>query len=36
MQTVPSVAYLELTTEDGPIEINILPKGSLFSVQTQK
>lgn len=31
IQTVPSVAYLELATEDGPVEASVLPKGALFS-----
>ncbi|MFA0112668.1 type VI secretion system baseplate subunit TssF [Vibrio sp. 10N.261.46.E11] len=36
IQTVPSVAYLELHTEDGPIESSRLPKGSLFSSTNTK
>lgn len=36
IQTVPSVAYLELTTEEGLVESNILPKGLCFRAQTQK
>lgn len=31
IQMVPSVAYLELATEEGPIEPTQLPNGSLFS-----
>ncbi|NOH34931.1 type VI secretion system baseplate subunit TssF [Vibrio chagasii] len=36
IQTVPSVAYLELLAEDGPIESSTLPKGSLFSSSNTK
>ena len=31
IQTVPSIAYLELNTKEGEIEPSTLPKGSLFS-----